>query len=282
MGDAPLSRGSEFLRNTVLYYTGIHLDTLPASHLDSIDAAIAAGVNVLMTGQNVIQHNASHPLFAQTIGIGYGGLSTVVAHTGIAGGPFAGLTIFTTGNGAGNQTSRDILTPISPDAIPVLTYGPATGLISGVRREFSGTGSRVLVVGFGFEAIHSPTMRANVIGRAIGYLDGTLVGVEDPLSGGPGGVPSAYALHQNYPNPFNPATTIAYDLPVRSDVRLTATDILGREVLIDHGVREAGPVQLTWNAGTASGVYILRLTATPVGAGPERSFSAVRKMLVVR
>jgi hypothetical protein len=47
-------------------------------------------------------------------------------------------------------------------------------------------------------------------------------------------------------------------------------------------VREAGPVHLTWNAGTASGVYLLRLTATPVGAGPDRSFSAVRKMLLLR
>ena len=42
--------------------------------------------------------------------------------------------------------------------------------------------------------------------------------------------PTKYALHQNYPNPFNPVTTIRYDLPQSSNVRIVIYDMRGRQV----------------------------------------------------
>ena len=44
-----------------------------------------------------------------------------------------------------------------------------------------------------------------------------------------------FNLYQNYPNPFNPTTTIEFDIPERTNVKLIVYDILGREVetLID-------------------------------------------------
>jgi|GEM_PF-4356647 len=42
--------------------------------------------------------------------------------------------------------------------------------------------------------------------------------------------PEAYALRQNYPNPFNGRTEIEYDLPAKAFVRISITDILGRQV----------------------------------------------------
>jgi hypothetical protein len=43
-------------------------------------------------------------------------------------------------------------------------------------------------------------------------------------------IPKVFALHQNYPNPFNPITTIKYDLPKESNVKIVIYDLMGREV----------------------------------------------------
>ena len=43
-------------------------------------------------------------------------------------------------------------------------------------------------------------------------------------------LPSTFKLHQNYPNPFNPITTIRYDIPKLSEVRIVVHDLMGRQV----------------------------------------------------
>jgi hypothetical protein len=79
-------------------------------------------------------------------------------------------------------------------------------------------------------------------------------------------VPTQFALHQNYPNPFNPSTTIAFDLPISSDVSLRIYNLLGQQIaLLIDGSTEAGSCSLTWNGTTesgepaCSGVYFYRL-----------------------
>jgi Secretion system C-terminal sorting domain len=76
-------------------------------------------------------------------------------------------------------------------------------------------------------------------------------------------LPTAFALRQNFPNPFNPGTTIRYELPVASAVRLSLFDILGREVsLLISGRMEAGVHEVRFDAsGVSSGVYFCRLQA---------------------
>jgi hypothetical protein len=66
-------------------------------------------------------------------------------------------------------------------------------------------------------------------------------------------------LWGNYPNPFNAQTTIVYEIPWRTHVRIGLFDLLGRElrVLADHIV-EAGMQRVTVNAdGLSSGVYYI-------------------------
>ena len=43
-------------------------------------------------------------------------------------------------------------------------------------------------------------------------------------------IPGSFQLYQNHPNPFNPITRIKFDLPSPGIVRMSISDILGREV----------------------------------------------------
>jgi len=76
-------------------------------------------------------------------------------------------------------------------------------------------------------------------------------------------LPEGIMLYQNYPNPFNPSTTIRFDLPAASDVRLKVYDIIGREVsTLVNGRMGAGVHEVRFDGSSlASGVYFCRLAA---------------------
>lgn len=75
-----------------------------------------------------------------------------------------------------------------------------------------------------------------------------------------------------YPNPFTERLTVDYRLDHPSMVRLEVIDALGRRVatLVDE-TRSAGDQQATWAADVASGVFFVRLTATPLHGGPTET-----------
>lgn len=79
----------------------------------------------------------------------------------------------------------------------------------------------------------------------------------------PRALPSSFALHQNYPNPFNPSTTVRYDLPRTTEVRLAVYDMLGREVWTrDEGTQNAGSYTVPFDGSKlSSGIYLFRITA---------------------
>ena len=77
-------------------------------------------------------------------------------------------------------------------------------------------------------------------------------------------LPESFVLRAAYPNPFNPATTITYGLPAAKEVRITATDLLGRQVatLVAGDIKAAGYHTVQFNAdGLASGTYLIRMEA---------------------
>jgi len=83
-------------------------------------------------------------------------------------------------------------------------------------------------------------------------------------------------LEQNYPNPFNPSTTIRYQLPVASEVKLEVYDVLGKKIATLVNERQsAGSYQVVWNAsGLSSGTYFYRLQAG--------TFTQTKKMILVK
>jgi hypothetical protein len=81
-------------------------------------------------------------------------------------------------------------------------------------------------------------------------------------------IPETFTLHQNFPNPFNPITTLSYDLPIDSDVRLAIFDMLGNEVATLVSTRqEIGFKSVQWDAKdsmgrpVSAGVYLYQIQA---------------------
>ena len=94
-------------------------------------------------------------------------------------------------------------------------------------------------------------------------------------------VPGTYSLEQNYPNPFNPVTSIKYQIPEATQVKLVIYNLLGQVVrtLVDD-VKTAGIYEVKWD-GTgdqgvklASGIYIYRLEAG--------NFTKTRKLVFMK
>lgn len=97
------------------------------------------------------------------------------------------------------------------------------------------------------------------------------VGVTDDIT-----IPVAFGLSQNYPNPFNAKTTIDYQLPATSDVKLEVYNLLGERlaILVDEK-QEAGYRSAAWDASdVSSGLYFYKLTA--------RDFTETRRMILVK
>ncbi|HWP81688.1 MAG TPA: T9SS type A sorting domain-containing protein [Bacteroidota bacterium] len=90
------------------------------------------------------------------------------------------------------------------------------------------------------------------------------------------GIPTEFALQQNFPNPFNPATTIRYDLPQSTNVKLAIYNLLGQAVAeLVNEEQGAGRYRIEWRPNNhPSGVYFYRLEAG--------SFVAIRKLVFVK
>jgi len=99
-----------------------------------------------------------------------------------------------------------------------------------------------------------------------------------------GGIPEAFLLRQNYPNPFNASTTIEYDVPQRSFVRIDVYNLLGQKVasFVDQ-LHEPGFYRLQFSADQlASGIYFYRLRAEEISARPARTVTQTRTMVVLK
>ena len=83
-------------------------------------------------------------------------------------------------------------------------------------------------------------------------------------------------LYQNYPNPFNSQTTIGFDLPSASRVKLTVHNSLGEQVgiLLDER-RPAGFQEVNFDASSlGGGLYYYQIEAA--------HFQAFKKMILAR
>jgi hypothetical protein len=126
---------------------------------------------------------------------------------------------------------------------------------------------------------NNPRIYAQMVNSRGGLGNGTVTGVATAKQT----LPLMFKLLQNYPNPFNPVTTVGYDIAVSSHVVLKVYNILGQLVAtLVNDVEQPGFKEARWNAARyASGVYLYRLEATSV-ANPSKTFTSVKKMILMK
>ena len=81
-------------------------------------------------------------------------------------------------------------------------------------------------------------------------------------------IPTSLYLHQNFPNPFNPVTTLNYDLPQDSFIKITIYDMLGNVVnnLVNTN-QSSGYKSVKWDGANnqgkhaSAGVYFYTIQA---------------------
>lgn len=127
-----------------------------------------------------------------------------------------------------------------------------------------------------FAAIHDDSETAGVGWHDIFDAIGAVVAINDEAT-----VVSDYQVHANYPNPFNPSTTIVYQIPKSSMVKLTIYNIFGQQVrTLVNELKQAGEFQTVWDGldndgySVSSGIYIYEF-ATP-------EFRQAQKMTLMR
>jgi len=162
--------------------------------------------------------------------------------------------VYVTGSSFAAGTGYDYLT---------ISYS-GTGTMNWEKRENSSSSGNDYASGIAVqdsERIYV-TGSANFSGTGIAFytLRYSKIMAIDPISSN---IPASFKLDQNYPNPFNPVTSIRFDVPKSSFVKISVFDVMGREVenLVNQQLK-AGEYLAAWDAARySSGVYFYSIAA---------------------
>jgi len=99
--------------------------------------------------------------------------------------------------------------------------------------------------------------------------------------------PETYSMYPSYPNPFNPTTTLKYDIPENSHIKLTVFDLSGRVVteLMNQSIM-AGTHHSIWNGkdkngrSVSSGVYLIQMKA--ISTNGKKHFTNSQKIVLLK
>ncbi len=158
-------------------------------------------------------------------------------------------------------------------------YWNGTSWVEFTGGRYSGTGTTWAQKTFSVPAAAGTTFKfrwifySNSSSTAEGaYIDDILVtgvsGARMEMAKEDNGAPKSFHLAQNFPNPFNPTTTIKFDLPNASSVKMNIYNTNGQLVkTLVNASYNAGTHEIMWDgrndAGqmVSSGLYIYRLQA---------------------
>lgn len=102
-------------------------------------------------------------------------------------------------------------------------------------------------------------------------------------------IPEEFVLYPNYPNPFNPSTNIKFSIMKDANTRLIIYNVLGEKVKeLINGYLFQGTYSVEWNGtnddlqAVPSGVYLIKMTTDAADIQTDQTFSALRKMLLLK
>ena len=136
------------------------------------------------------------------------------------------------------------------------------------------TGTWKVVASDGLESIESDTRTLTIVTGALSAFDEV--------------IPKDFTLMGNYPNPFNPETQIRIEMPVRAELTIVISDILGREInRLGNQVYSSGIHGLSWDGKSfsgnqvPSGIYFYEVIANDLSSG-KNLFRASNKMVLMK
>lgn len=264
-GPVPISVMNRLSDGLMVWYTGDAVtQTLDSTDMDSITRFLSTGGKLFLTGQNIGEELAQTQFYQNVIHArlrnptvnnfwAFGSRSDSL-------GSLFGQTQTAGYQGANNQTSRD---EIAPDSFSnaFLLYDTISGQIAGIYYHNPINLSKIIYLGFGFEALNRPTNRPTFMSRVTffnqcyNWLTGQIGITEFPISTRP--TPSLTIT----PNPSTKITNIIYSLPKSGNISLKMYDITGRLIRkLVVGYRNTGLYTATLNNSTLTkNIYFLIL-----------------------
>jgi hypothetical protein len=266
-GLLPYSQLGRLRAKSLIWYSGdTNSGTIPTEDRDSLARYAQAGTNLFITGQNIAEELAGTTFLESICGCrfdssGWSGFfafgnrqdSLGVSVTGIA---------TTGGNGAGNQHSRDVISPLANSA-GFLVYDSVTVTYAATRRQLPAGGGKVVFMGFGFEAVNRPSAKPTYFNR-MQLMDLILT-----WFGAPSGIADRQPLTADrQPLPATVVRGVLF-LPVSQfTIHTSLFDMTGRRVMsLSRGANDIGRLR--------AGVYFISPDGTN---GTHRTY----RLLVVR
>jgi hypothetical protein len=266
-GPVPISMAQRFRLTTVVWYTGDAVtNTLDSIDQDSITNLLSSGGKLFLTGQNIGQdlgstsfyQNILHSRFIQPNLSGYFAFGYRNDPLGIN---FPGTATIGVG-GAGNQNSRD---QIAPDSLShtFLVYDTISNQVAGIYYNDQINQSRLIYLGFGFEAVNKPPTypwfltRVQFMQRALAWLTGIVE---------PEFVSEANIKINIFPQPFSNVLHFNINTAKSGKVNLRIYDILGRCVYHFKSYVSSKNHELKWRGIDQtgrilpSGIYFYQLS----------------------
>ena len=260
----------------VIWRCGHATSTLDQAEIDTLTNFLDGGGRLFISGTNIASDLQGAIFLSNYLHLDFNGETGSPVVQGVPGDPIGdGLSMFLSSLPA----DQDQVLPVS-GGIECFNY--FTGQPCGIWFEGD---YKVVTFSFAFEDIQwHPSFNdpPEVIASVLDWLE-VGVGVSRPESS----MPLEFSLSQNYPNPFNPTTTISFDLPEASRVKLAIYNMMGQEVAtLVNGIQPAGHQNAIWEGKSdsgiplASGLYFCRLQAEGLSSGKD--FTRINKMLLLK